>query len=88
MICIDQDRSVLDEASIKFTQNLYKNLLSGESICMAFDHAVGQAKLVLGRGKEHEAEKEKLFKLLLHENHPSNKNAYSQPKHHCRFVVK
>ena len=71
MICIDQDRSVLDEASITFTQNLYKNLLSGESICMAFSSAVGQAKLVLGKGNEHEAEEEKLFKLLLYEKHPS-----------------
>jgi len=62
---------VLDEVSITFTQNLYKNLLSGESICLAFRSALAQAKLVLGRGNEHEAEEEKLFKLLVHEKHPN-----------------
>lgn len=41
---------------------------------MAFDHAVEQAKVVLGRDKEHEAEKDRLFKLLLFEDHPCRKN--------------
>ena len=49
-------------------------MLSGESICMAFNNAVGQAKLVMGRGNEHEAEKETLFKLLLHEKHSSHES--------------
>ena len=74
MICIDQDRSVLDEVSITFTQNLYKNLLSGESICMAFRNALAQAKLVVGRGNEHETEEDKMFKLLLHERHSNQLN--------------
>ena len=67
VICIDQDRAVLDDASIKFTKNLYKNLLSGETICMAFDHAVSQAKIALGKGREHETLR--IFKLLLHEDY-------------------
>ena len=52
-------------------------MFAGESICMAFDHAVEQAKLVLGRGNEHEAEKEKMFKLLKYEDHPSRLKATS-----------
>lgn len=70
MICIDQNKSVLDEVSITFTQNLYKNLLSGHTVCLAFRNALAQVKLVLGRGNEHEAEEDKMFKLLLHEKHP------------------
>ena len=40
---------------------------------MAFNNAVEQSKLVLGHENEHEAEKEKLFKLLLFEKHPVRK---------------
>ena len=76
---------MLDKASITFTKNLYKNLFAGESVCDAFEHAVEEAKLVLGRGNEHEAEKEKVFKLLLFEGHPSRP---SRGKHQCCFVVK
>ena len=49
VICIHQDKPVLDVASIKFTHNLYKNLFNGELICNAFYNAVEQAKVVLGR---------------------------------------
>ena len=49
VICINQDKPVLDVASIEFTRNLYKNLFNGELICNAFDNAVEQAKVVLGR---------------------------------------
>ena len=55
---------MLDEASITFSENLYKNLFRGETICAAFNHAVEQAKVVLGRDKEHEAEKDSMFMLL------------------------
>ena len=59
---------------------------------MAFDHAVEQAKLVLGRGNEHEAEKDKLFKLLKYEEHASRMTAFSRQRnktpHVCRYVNK
>lgn len=53
---------------------------------MAFNNAVEQSKLVLGHENEHEAEKEKLFKLLLFEKHPVRK--FENTIHKCRYVVK
>ena len=37
VICIKEERAVLDEASVKFTRNLYMNLMSGQSVCYAFE---------------------------------------------------
>ena len=68
-------------------------MLAGQSICTAFDNAVEQAKLVLGKGNEHEAEKEKLFKLLKYEEHPSRmtiaaSNRAKESLHTCRYIYK
>ena len=84
VICINQNRNVRDQASVTFTENLYKNLFGGESICVAFHKAIAEAQLVLGCGQAHEAEIEKVFKLLLFEDHPSRP---SKKKHQCCHVV-
>ena len=59
---------------------------------MAFDHAVEQAKLVLGRGNEHEAEKDQLFKLLKYEEHKSRMQQSQfgarQNNHQCTHIFK
>lgn len=73
VICINKDRAVLDQASIKFTRNLYQNLLSGMQVCAAFNSAVDQTKVVLGRELEHESEKNKLFMLLKHDQHEAHR---------------
>ena len=64
VICVNQSKAVLDEASIEFTINLYKLLLNGETVTESFKKAIGRTKIVLGRQKEHEAEDGKIFKLL------------------------
>ena len=84
VICINQDRSVLDEAAITFSENLYKNLFRGQTICAAFNHAVEQAKVVLGRDKEHEAEKDSMFILKLAGSRESNA---SKRNHKCKRIV-
>lgn len=69
VICIQNDREVLDEASINFTRNLYSNLLRGYGVCEAFDTAVNQTKVYLGKDKAHEAD---IFLLLCHDSFPSS----------------
>lgn len=36
VICINQNRKVLDEAAIKFSKNLYEAVIKGMPICKAF----------------------------------------------------
>ena len=45
---------------------------------------------MLGKGNEHEAEKEKLFKLLKYEEHPSRYPTISRQRddHVCRHINK
>ena len=67
MICIDQSLAVLDEASIKFTENLYANLFKHEKICTAFEKAKRAAQLALG--EKGETEVAKRFKLVKRDEH-------------------
>ena len=75
---------MLDQASIKFTRNLYQNLLSGMQVCAAFNSAVDQTKVVLGRDLEHESEKNKLFMLLKHDEYDKNNEHAKHDQHPSR----
>lgn len=66
MICIKDDRAVLDEASVKFTRNLYMNLMSGQSVCHAFEEALKCTKVVIGPEQQHESEPFVLIKGAEH----------------------
>ena len=58
MICINKDQEVLDEASVAFTENLYKTLMLGkEKVVNAFNFAIRQTIIVMGREKEKEIRK-------------------------------
>lgn len=61
VVCVEQQRFVLDEAAIGFTQAFYKYLFKGERICDAFEQAVNGVELKCG---EKEAN---LFMCLLAE---------------------
>jgi len=81
VICIDRDSTVLDEACIAFTHNLYQNLLDGNTICQAFEKAVREAQFAL----KNEAELHRLFKLLLFEKESSGSSKRKQ--HKCGQVI-
>ena len=44
MICVEQDKEVLDDAVLYFTKRFYQRLLEGETICEAFHQAVASVK--------------------------------------------
>ena len=63
VICINKDLEVLDQASVVFTENLYKTLMLGtEKVTNAFEHAVRQTVFKMGDEKEDEIRK--CFKIL------------------------
>ena len=39
MICIENEKYVMDESAIKFTKTFYKNIFTGMSVCEAFEKA-------------------------------------------------
>ena len=63
MVCVEQDRYVLDEAAIYFTKTFYSLLFRGEGICKAFEAAKSAVKFKI---RETEAN---LFMLLLAEDY-------------------
>lgn len=63
VVCVEQDRYVLDEAAIYFTKTFYSLLFKGENICEAFEAAKRAVKFKI---RETEAN---LFMLLLAEDH-------------------
>ena len=39
VICVEQNRELLDTAAIAFTKSFYSELFAGRSVCAAFDKA-------------------------------------------------
>ena len=62
VVCVKQQRFVLDEAAIQFTRTFYKHIFQGTPICTAFEAA---KSAVGGHIRESEAN---LFVMLLKEN--------------------
>ena len=61
VICIEKDKEVLDDAAILFTENFYRALFKGQSVCEAFDDAKISVEAKWG---PHES---RIFKIFVHE---------------------
>lgn len=58
VICVKQNKHVLDDAAIHFTKSFYRSLFNQGEVCVAFE----EAKFDVGtKYKKHEAD---LFKLM------------------------
>ena len=84
VICVKQERFVLDEAAIKFTSTLYQAVFSGRNICDAFSEARSAVAFTL---KEVEAN---LFTMLRPEDYEDPLDPYAgykKKRHTCRALA-
>ena len=51
VVCVKQNKEVLDEAAIHFTKSFYQNVFDGMKICQAFEEAKSD---VVFKFKKHE----------------------------------
>ena len=64
MICVKQNREMLDAAASKFSSTFYSNVFSGDqTICDAFEQAKRNVEM------QHNSAEANLFTILTHDKH-------------------
>ena len=85
VICVKQERFMLDDAASKFASRFYSNVFQGQDICEAFEEAKSNVVLQLGDGEAN------LFTMLHAEIIKNDAITYDNPrakkvKHQCYHI--
>ena len=64
MICIENEKYVMDESAIKFTKTFYSTIFAGHSVCESFERARSSVVLNLNKGQAN------MYQMLVQEHLP------------------